>query len=303
MLNSATEIIFKYLPMRISKAINGLPPQCIESLTEIRLRANMPLSLTAEGKNMFITQNGSACRINRGICATKEELAECLRRLTQGSLYSYEEYIAQGYIPLAEGGRAGVCGTAVLKNGNIAGFSDISSVNLRLHRFLPDIALPLAEHYQKHGVAGTLVCAPPGLGKTSFLRSIAYLLSVGRVIDPLRIALADERQELAAALPKNGIIDYVANAPKADAITLLTRTMAPQIIICDEISPSECLSVLESQNTGVTFIASAHCAHPKQLLKRGRMGLMLESGIFPLCVILGYNQGYTCQIAPTRSLL
>ncbi len=303
MLSSTSQIIFKYLPMRISAAVNGVKSDILQSVTEIRLRSNMPLSLTAEGKNLFITQNGSICKISRGICTTPQELAECLRRLTQGSLYSYEDYISQGYIPIAEGGRAGVCGTAALKNGNISGFATVTSVNLRLHRFLPDIALPLAEYYQKNGVVGTLICAPPGLGKTSFLRSIAYLLSVGKTDLPLRVAVVDERQELITGIPNAGIIDYLANAPKADAITLLTRTMAPQIIICDEISPTECQSVLEAQNTGVTFIASAHCAHPKQLLKRGRMGLMLESDIFPLCVILGYNQGYTCQIAPTRLVL
>ena len=84
---------------------------------------------------------------------------------------------------------------------------------------------------------------------------------------------------------------------------MLTRTMSPEIIICDEIGGSEVDSVIEAQNTGVSFIASAHCETPRQLLFRGRLKSLLESKLFKLCVMLGYDGGYTCKIAETEEFL
>ncbi len=286
------------MPIRISRAIHKLPKEIFDSINEIRLRKNAPLSVTVGNKNLTLDENGCVCNLSRGICATEKELAECVYKLTEGSLYTCDKYIAQGFIPLSEGGRAGVCGRA-----NQNGFAEITSVNLRLHRFLPDTAMPLITRFETLGVCGALVCAPPALGKTTFLRSAAYLLSVGKGINPLRVGLADERCELSAGILDFGLCDVISGMPKGDAITLLTRTMSPQVIICDEISPKETQAILESQNTGVHLIASAHCGSPESLLKRGDMKSLLESGIFRLCVILEYNQSYGCRIIETKEFL
>ena len=259
---------------------------------EIRLRKNAPLSVTVGMKNIFLDENGSACALRSAVCATESEMNECIYRLTEGSLYTCERYVAQGFIPLAEGGRAGA-----------NGFAEITSVNLRLHRFLPNVAAPLIERFRSDGICGTLVCAPPALGKTSFLRSAAYLLSSGKGISPTRVGLADERCELSPGIMNFGLCDVVSGMPKAEAITLLTRTMSPQTIICDEIGAEEVLPILRSQNTGVSLIASAHCRSPKELAIRGEMRSLLDCGIFPLSVTLDYNGGYTCRIEETEALL
>lgn len=297
------DALFRYLPMRISRAVHYLPREILESLNEIRLRKDAPVSATWGRRNIVFDENGRLCRIESAIRAREDELKECLARLTDSSLYACDEFLAQGFIPLAEGGRAGVCGRAILRNGKMQGFSEISSVNLRLHRHVPDFARPLIDEYRKNGLKGALVCAPPALGKTTFLRSAAFLLSAGKGIPPKRVGIADERCEIAAGAEKAGLADIISGLPKAEAITMLTRTMAPEIIICDEISPSETEAVAEARSTGVELIASAHCQSPRDLLKRGRMKLLLESGAFPLCVILGYDRGYTCTLEKTEELL
>lgn len=298
-MRNTLDILFRYLPIRICRAVHSLPNELLESANEVRLRKNAPVSVTCGIKNITFDELGRVCPVSRAVFATESEITECMRRLTESSLYTCDEYIASGYIPLAEGGRAGVCGRANLHGG----FAEISSINLRLHRFLPDIARGLVGRLSVDGLCGVIVCSPPAMGKTTFLRSAAYLLGSGKGISAKRVGVADERCEISVGIEKDGLIDVVSSLPKAEAITLLTRSMSPEIIICDEIGTPEAESVIEAQNTGVALIASAHCKTPKDLLMRGRMKMLLERGLFKLCVILGYDGGYTCEIAETEAFL
>ena len=67
---------------------------------------------------------------------------------------------------------------------------------------------------------------------------------------------------------------------------MLTATMSPQLLICDEISGAECESVLEAQNSGVALVASAHGENVGSLTKRPEMKRLLDSGVFGLTVRL-----------------
>jgi len=300
-MNSTDEMLFRYIPQRISKAIHSLPEEIYDSINEIRLRLNSPLSITARGRNIFLDATGKICRIEASLSATREEMEETLSKLTKGSLYTCDEYLEEGFIPLAEGGRAGVCGKAIYRNGRYS-FYEITSIDLRIHRNIPLFASPLIEEYRKGGLRGTIVCSPPGLGKTTLLRSAAYMLSSGIGIKPTRVAVADERCEISLGMGR-GIIDMLSGIPKARAIAMLTRTMAPEVIICDEISAEESQALIEAQNTGVCLIASAHCRNPGELAKRGRMKEILEREIFPLCVLLDYRDEYICNIGETKDYL
>lgn len=302
-MDNTVNLLFKYLPLRISKAVHSMPEELFCRANEIRLRKNAPLSVTIGDKNIMIDADGIPCGEEKALRASESEIKECLSKLTEGSLYTCDEFISNGFIPLPEGGRAGVCGKGNYRGGRMIGFAEIYSVNLRLHRFLPYAAKPLLEEFAHKGITGTIVCSPPALGKTTFLRSIAYLLASGKGVRPKRVGIADERGELTSGMGSLGLADVITGVPKAHAMELLTRTMAPQIIICDEISPKETDAVLEAQNTGVTLIASAHCKTPNELLKRGRMKELLTAGIFQKSVILDYCGGYTCRIIETEDVL
>ncbi len=297
------DALFKYLPLRISLAVHSLPSDIFESANEIRLRRNAPISVTVGRNNITFNEKGRICGVSGAMRATDKEIAECLSLLTGGSMYTCDEYVASGFIPLSEGGRAGVCGRADMRSGRITGFTEIYSVNLRLHRFIRELASPLIQKYREEGVCGAIICSPPALGKTTFLRSAAYLLATGNGIDCRRVGIADERCEISVGIKAQGLIDIISGAPKADAINILTRTMSPEIIICDEISATEVESVLEAQNTGVTLIASAHCTDIKGLYKRGRMKTLIDAGIFPLCAVLSYDSEYRCEIMKTEEQL
>ncbi len=283
---NTSELLFRYLPLRISRAVHLLPPEIFEALDEIRLRKGAAVSATAGQRNITFDENGVLCPIQKALKASAEEINECLLRLTESSRYTCDEFIAQGFIPLAEGGRAGVCGRSDGKGG----FAEICSVSIRLHRLIPNAASPLVRYFSQNGICSALVCSPPAMGKTTFLRSAAYLLSGGTGIAPKRVCIADERCEIAAGTAVGGLCDILSGIPKAQAITMLTRTMSPEIIICDEISASEAEAVAEAQNTGVTLIASAHCESAGALLKRGRLKGLIESGVFSLFVTLNADR-------------
>ena len=297
-MKNGIDNIFRYLPIRISCAINRLPEALVNGINEIRLRKNAPLSITVGQKNLCLDESGRICNLQKSLRVRESEMLDCLAKLTHGSLYTCDEYISQGFIPLAEGGRAGVCGRS-----NRKGFAEITSINLRVYRFLPDVARPLVEKLNANGICGVIVCSPPAMGKTTFLRSAAYLLSVGKGISPVRVGVADERCEIAVGIGADGLLDVISSMPKSDAMTILTRTMSPEVIICDEIGAGEVEAVLELQNTGVSLIASAHCNSPSELMRRGRLKMLIEQGVFRLCVMLGHNGLYTCEIAETEAFL
>ena len=120
------------------------------------------------------------------------------------------------------------------------------------------------------------------------------MLSCGEGIPRRRVGIADEREEIVTPETRLGIADALIGSPKGEAIELLTRTMSPEIIICDEIGESECESVLAAQNSGVSLIASAHAGSVRELLSRRGIKRLIDNGVFGVGVMLG--AGYTAEI-------
>ena len=166
------------------------------------------------------------------------------------------------------------------------------SINIRIPRFLPDFARGLAEHYKAHGLCSALVLSPPAAGKTTFLRSIAYLLASGNYPQPRRVGIADERCELFLPDKMGALIDCVRDMPKAAGIELLTRSMSPEVIVCDELAESESTAVAETQNSGVCLIASAHAPDYAGAMRRPFLKRLCDNGIFELFVLLHAEEGY-----------
>ena len=95
--------------------------------------------------------------------------------------------------------------------------------------------LCVLEIYQ-NGFESTLILAPPGGGKTTLLRDMARVLS-----QSLNVALADERMEIAACRDGEpqfdvGQCDVMSGGSKSEVMTMLLRSMSPQVIALDEIT-------------------------------------------------------------------
>lgn len=282
----------QWVPKRFLPILQNQPPELLSGISEVRLRLDRPFSVTVRGKNVLFDPDGLPCGTSRAVRAGRRELTECLSMLTGGSYYAYEEQMGMGFLTLPDGCRAGIAGEMISLPGGGRTFREVTSVNLRISRFFPRFAEPLTDRLEQDGLTGALIISPPAGGKTTFLKSAAWLLSTG--LRPHRVGIADERGELSV---RDGISDRVAGLPKAAAIELLTRTLSPEVIVCDELGAGEESAILGAQNTGVALIASVHAADPAEALRRPCVACLVEAGVFPLFVTLGKDFRVTIERA------
>ena len=248
------------------------------AVNEIRYRKNRHLTLTVGSKNV-ITEH-----------FTGEQIIKSLfDELCKGSVYAHMDSIKNGYIMLQGGTRVGVCGHAVTENGQIKNVYDIESINIRISHAIYGICDRIYDKICEGGFyKSILIYSPPGAGKTTMIRDIAYkLASVGN----RRIVIIDSRCEIAdAKLKACENVDIMYAYPKAEAIEIATRTLDPQYIICDEIgSYDECESLMSVQSAGVPVIATAHASSVLELLRRKNIKLLHDNCFFDLYVGLKRN--------------
>ena len=114
--------LYKYLPAGITWLIERLPPDIQGHINEIRLRRNGVLSVSLPEQNLVI-QSGKGAYI-----CTDRDIDETVAYISRSSMYAFDGAVRNGYIPLPDGGRAGICGDAVCENGAIRTFGSINSV-------------------------------------------------------------------------------------------------------------------------------------------------------------------------------
>lgn len=273
--------MLSYLPTGVREAFISMKKETLYSVDEIRLRRGSALAVVSNGKNRFVSASGELCELGDALILNEKMLAECIKLLTNASRYALDDAIASGYIPLG-GMRAGVCGRAMTKGGSVQTVAEITSIALRITRRVDKFAMPLYEKYKSDGLAGALVISPPSGGKTTFLRSLIFLLSRSH-----RVAICDSRGELICEGLEKLPVDFMSFCPKAYAIETLTRTMAPEIIICDELGSGEEECIIQNASCGVPIAASVHAASVDEAMRRPFVKRLCEAGIFKYAVELG----------------
>ena len=289
MQNTAYIKITECLPFTVRSALNRLSADTLEKIAEIRLRAGNITTVTLAGENLYITDTGLSKLPTRPVRVTAADVEEFIYKFCGGSVYAYENTVKAGYIT-RHGIRAGLCGTAVLKNGAVCGFSQITGVNIRLPHHIYGCAAALAEALRKSGFpghAGVLVVSPPGVGKTTVLRDLAIHLSrpdahAGSARKFYRICLIDERSELYLPEYFSGCaVDVFDGVPKAEGLECAARVMAPEIIICDEIGSKADADIIRNAHMGgIVFIASMHGASERDVFAKSAVRSLCEDGVF-----------------------
>lgn len=298
-LSCLPEVIVRALTLPRNSAL-------LREATELRLRRGRYQSLTAAGSNYVLSRDGTfMSRVYDPELLTEKQLRDCVYRLCDGSLFSCEESLRRGFV-VKGGCRVGICGRGIVKNRIPQGFSEYDALNLRICRHIPAAAEELLRYIACHGsadVGGILVLSPPGVGKTTLLRSLCSALSTefddGGVRRGARLCILDEREEI--YLPeafKTGFADVLSGYPKAEGIELATRVMAPEYIVCDEIgSEREAEEIYRAAAGGVTFIASCHGNSVAELYRKPEMAKLLRERIFQTVCRLFFTGGRrTCDI-------
>ncbi len=278
------------LPDNVLLGINNLPPLIKREMSEIRLRADLPVSITYKGENILLYKNsgGESC-----ITVTCNDIENFIYRFCRGSVYAYEESIKDGYIT-RNGIRVGLCGDVFSKDGKISGINCFTSVNIRIPHHINDASKVVWKSLEKEGFkgGGILVVSPPGEGKTTFLRDFAIKLSKGMNIGgknkQLRVFIIDEREEIYIKENFSGCLcDVISRCPKEKAFELAIRTMSPQVIICDEIGSEKEANIISKAHTGgVTVIASMHGNGRVDIDNRSEILNLVQRKIFTRAVFL-----------------
>ena len=285
----------EFLPGRLKRLALALPDKQKERTEEFRLRVMHPMTvLTSEGE-----LNAAPNAID--LLVTAEDLEQMLGAVTEYSRYACIETLRQGFLPLRGGFRLGVCGSAVVREGEVSNLKEISSLSLRI--VCEEVGLGSGIAPQLFDESGqflsTLILSPPGGGKTTLLRDLIRSLSLGDSEHrALRVAVIDERCEIAVcckARPQMELgnhTDVLSLCPKATGIMMVLRGMNPQLIAVDEITAAEDISAMcLAANCGVGLLASIHAVSAEELTQKPLFEELLRAKVFRRCVSIRKEGG------------
>ncbi|MBQ3054023.1 MAG: stage III sporulation protein AA [Clostridia bacterium] len=285
--------LLKYFPIRIYEALGKTPVICLEYAEEVRMGAGKPLMIFQNGICSYITSEGKiTSNSSQGIWTSKEELEETLRLLCDGSVYTMEENIKNGYITLSGGHRVGICGSGVIRQGKLENLRDISYLNIRISREIIGASDEIIDCILEGGIKNTLIISPPGGGKTTMLRDICRVVG-GSDRYNYKVGVADERGEIGASyrgMPQNNIgvrTCIMDGVPKAKGMEMMLRCMGIDVMITDEIGTEEDKNAIaQLLRCGVKVIASAHGNSLEDIKSREHTATLLGKGKFENIIIL-----------------
>lgn len=170
----------------------------LRGVEEVRLHTGKRATLTASGSadgGLF----GRNANFSTAAVLTQNEMDGVLAAVCEHSLYAYRDTLIRGYVTMEGGLRAGICGAAVVAGGAVVGIRDVSTVAIRIPHASPPLGGEICRIVaDMEFTRGVLIYSPPGVGKTTLIRSVAARLSSGR--EARRVAVVDERGELADAV-------------------------------------------------------------------------------------------------------
>ena len=302
----------KALPAWLAAPLAQLPAQTAVRVQELRLRIGCAVTFTVQGRQcaasvlpgcppalaamrldalqieeIFYT----LCNALAAMRLDALQIEEIFYTLCNGSVHTHERELAEGYLTTAAGNRVGVAGQFVQREGQSIALQKVTSLNLRIARSCAICLPPELDKLLEQHFTGLLVVGEPGSGKTTLLRTIARTLAERQRL----VAVVDERGEL---FPPEGPLpplERIGGVDKARAVQMALRTLAPHVILLDELgSLEETMALEQGFFSGVDFIASIHAPDAAQAQCRPQVQALLQRGMLRRLVILAGRETPGC---------
>lgn len=282
--------ILKYFPEKIKNVIEENLADL--NLEEIRIRNNKPIILKSSNQEKLIRYYPNS-----------DEMMTILQLICENSIYTYQKQIAEGFVTLKGGHRVGLSGSCVMEKGEVINISYISSFNFRISRQIIGCsknALKYILDMNKKIVKNTLIVSPPGSGKTTLLRDVIRQISSGIKSVKFKgqtVGVVDERGEIASLYrgeAQNEIgskTDVIENTTKSIGMKMLIRSMAPEVIVADEIGGQNDIEVIKyAICSGCKGIFTAHGASFDDIYMNPVLKELVNSHIFEIIMFLNPKQ-------------
>ena len=243
--------MLEFLPNKIKDCLQNTNLQFVY---EIRLRVNKETFINYKGNYIYLGEYGVTKNKTQAVICDEKDIADCIFRAGNYSVYSVEEQIRQGFITAQNGERIGIAGEYVFEKGQPFSMRNFSSLCIRIPHEIKNSGMNIYKICLSNGLKNLLICSPPGLGKTTILRDLSRIISEKTTKNVL---ICDERGEIYCG-DVGQTCDVLKFADKQTAFSVGIRAMRPDIIITDELSIGDCEAVKKAIFAGVCVIASAH---------------------------------------------
>ena len=301
---SEIEYIISFMNEGLKSVLALLDVNILVRINEIRIRKENYLIIVIKNTSYFIDYNGdlydypTSC----GVYVDSEAFDALFLSFCNYSIYSNAENINNGFITLENGSRIGIAGTAVYEKGEILSVKDIVSMNIRISKEVKNCSEGILNFLYINSFPSIIIAGRPNSGKTTLLRDMARLLSSGFNNKYSKIAIVDERNEICGkrgcekSLDIGINTDVLTSFSKAAGIEIATRTLSPDMIICDEVSTvNEVNSILYAFSSGISFALSVHIKSREDLLHKPIIKTLLSTREFSYIVLLD-NYTYKPEI-------
>ena len=279
----------------------------LEKITEIRIRAEQPILVYMNQKEVSIDQNGNFIYVpEKGVKFSYHELQKLVDFWCMDSRYAFQNEIKRGFLTIQGGHRIGVCGETVSdEKGYVQSIKYISAINIRVAHEVKHAADQVMKYmYTDSAIENTLIISPPGCGKTTLLRDLIRQLSYGDDSHKgINVGVVDERGEIAACFqgipqldvgPRTDVLD---NCQKSVGMRMLLRSMSPAAIAVDELGSLEEMELIRQMTgNGCGVIATVHGNGIQELGNKKMMAEILKDNIFKNIICISKDKSFQMEV-------
>lgn len=281
-------------PSNLEYIMSNISDDVKKAVYEIRIRCDKPIILHTANGVRFLKRDGQVSLQPDSNCVFVGviEMEVIFSRLCEQSLYSHENTIKNGYIPLRNGCRAGICGDFSDSTYNLR---SVSSINLRIAREIANCDEYIFE-LMDNVPQSILIAGSPGSGKTTVLRELSRHFSDMHYC----VNILDERGELAGMYDSKPTFnvgmctDVISFRQKTDAANMAIKYMCPDIVAFDELSDDSQI-MNRCAATGVVVFTTIHAKTLREVYIRLK-NLGISRNCFDIIAVLDNSRtGNICE--------